>query len=295
MKTVLIQLPVPDPSSAYTRANVPLAAGYLKAYARAQAGRAADEIDIIPQDLADHGGDAAIVEWVLANGYRLVGFTLYLWNRERSLHLAARMKARDSSIIVVVGGPEVSRDVVVPHDSPVDVWVEGEGERVFFELWRNTGRDCRSNALRRGSMLDLSTVPNPYLSGVLAPASGSIIHFERMRGCPGRCAYCHYGKRFSRLRHFPEGMVDDLFALARRSECGEMYFMDPTFNFGGGVADYLRRVARSNSSGIPIHTEARLELVTPELGDLMRKAGIRSVEAGLQSVNPKALAAVLTA
>ena len=292
MKTALIQLPVPDPASTYTRGNVPLAAGYLKAYAAARDQRAAEEIDIIPAELSDHGGDSAVVEWVLEHKYRLIGFTLYLWNIERSLLLARRIKEHDLSIAIVAGGPEVTPEIVVPADSPIDVWVAGEGERVFYELWRGGVKRGRIPLVDR-SPLDLSTVSNPYLSGVLAPPlSGGIILFERMRGCPCRCSYCYYGKQYPVPRYFPRGMVVDLFDFARRCEDIEVYFMDPTFNSGDGVADYLKLVAICNPTGIPIHTEVRLERITPTIGALMRRAGIRSVEVGLQSVNKNALAAV---
>jgi hypothetical protein len=113
-----------------------------------------------------------------------------------------------------------------------------------------------------------------------------------MRGCPGRCAYCHYGKGRRSVRKFPPERVPAIFGLAARHEGTEIYFMDPTFNSRDGLTEHLAWIARSNPTRIPIHAEVRLELIDRTVADALAAAGLQSVEAGLQSVNPKALAAV---
>ncbi len=100
----LLQLPIPDPDPAMAGANVPLAAGYLKA-CLPPARRAA--VSILPRELARHGGDAAILDWLADQEPGLAGFSCYLWNLERSLWLAARLKERVSSARVLFGGPEI--------------------------------------------------------------------------------------------------------------------------------------------------------------------------------------------
>lgn len=54
----------------------------------------------------------------------------------------------------------------------------------------------------------------------------------------------------------------------------------------------MTRLARLNRDRIPLHTETRLEGITPELADLFREAGFESVEVGLQSIHPEVCAGV---
>jgi hypothetical protein len=80
--------------------------------------------------------------------------------------------------------------------------------------------------------------------------------------------------------------------MAQNYNVPELYFMDPSFNVTPQLKTKLERIQHLNTTGIPIHTEIRLEGVTKEIAQLMKKAGFRSVEAGLQSVNEKSLAAI---
>src|SRR5262245_59277233 len=106
VSVLLIQLPVPNNPST----NVPLAAGYLKAYAHSQGLLQRVTIDILPRRLADSAGDALLVETIAARRPDVLGISLYTWNSERSLDIARRVKARLPGLVVVVGGPEVQRD-----------------------------------------------------------------------------------------------------------------------------------------------------------------------------------------
>jgi hypothetical protein len=68
--------------------------------------------------------------------------------------------------------------------------------------------------------------------------------------------------------------------------------MDPNFQTGPDFAGRLRDIAYANHARTAIHTELRLEGITEEIAELLKEAGVASVEAGLQSTNPKALEAV---
>src|SRR6266545_7503540 len=106
LRVLLAQLPVPNNPPT----NVPLAAGYLKAYAQAQGLLEQVDVDILPRALADHAGDALLVEEIVARQPDMLGLSLYTWNSECSLDVAARARARLPGLLVVAGGPEVQRD-----------------------------------------------------------------------------------------------------------------------------------------------------------------------------------------
>src|SRR5690349_15092998 len=80
-RVLLVQLPVPNNPAT----NVPLAAGYLKAYAQAQGLLDRVQIDILPREVADHAGDALLVDAIVAAQPEVLGISLYTWNSERSL------------------------------------------------------------------------------------------------------------------------------------------------------------------------------------------------------------------
>jgi hypothetical protein len=282
----LLQLPIPDPDPAMARANVPLAAGYLKACAPAERQ---GSIHLAPRELANHGGDRLLLDWLLEQEPALAGFSCYLWNLERSLALARRLKEARPGTRIAFGGPEIVQGQPVLDSPAMDACVLGEGEPVFAGLL---------GALRQGGPLprrtqaplaDLAAVPNPYLAGALEAGPKEPLYLETLRGCPHRCSYCFYGKQFPDLRLFPETVLSQAFGLARERRVPEIYLMDPSFTAARGLEERLRRIGELNPTSIPLHTELRLESVTPEVALLLGRAGFRSVEAGLQSTNPEAL------
>ena len=303
LAVALVQLPVPDPDPAASRANVPLAAGYLTASfqaARIATGQggpafsaASADIRVIPRTLANRGGDAAILHWVRSLGPSLIGFSASMWNIQRNLWLAERIKAANPEILVLMGGPEIVAGAAVLDSPFVDSFVVGEGEAVFVEA---IGDVAAGRSLRRvyenTAPLDLALVPDPYLSGAVEREQGDPLHLETMRGCAHHCSYCHYAKALPGLRFFPRERLREIFPWAAARGVPEIYLMDPSFTSTPGWEERLRLIASLNTRGIPLHAEIRLESVTRERAELFREAGFRSVEVGLQSTNARALCAV---
>ena len=290
MKICLIQLPLVDPGHASLEANIPLAGAYLKSYWDNLPPREPVQIDFLPQNLCNFGGESSILAWLKDGAYEICCFTVFMWNQERSLYLAQRIKEKKNSPLIIFGGPEVSEGSPVFRSPFVDVFVSGEGERLFAELIKSHMAGKKLNRLcRETHPLDLSTVPNPYLSGVLQPESGNILHLETMRGCPFSCAYCYYPKSVHEIRFFPEQRIPEFFDYAGKQKAKEIYIMDPSFNSSPRFAERLKQIRKANPEKIPLHTEIRLENLTPLNALLMKEAGFVSVEAGLQTTNPRAL------
>jgi len=284
-----IQLPVPDPRHTYSEGNVPLAAGYLAASLTATGIPAT----ILPREAADHGGDAAVLDWILSEPLEVLGITCFMWNLERSLWLARRVREARPGCRIVLGGVEMVADHPLVANEPVDAVVVGEGEE-FLAAWITAPgvRNPEIQWLCSPPPQDLASLPDPYLEGVLMPRRNAILFVETMRGCPYNCQYCLYSKRQTGLRFFPPRRIEALFRLAREARVSEIYLMDPSFNLTPNLEKRLVNLADWNSTGIPLHSEIRLEAVTPGMAAAMGRAGFHSVEAGLQSTNPAALAEV---
>lgn len=293
MKIVFVQLPVQDPNGDDAIANVPLAAGYLTAYAESQGLLHRSEWRILEADIVDCGSDSSIIEALASSEAEVVAFSLYAWNIERSLFVAGKAKEKLPRARFIAGGPEVVEGMPIMDRSPFSALVQGEGEIPFAEILRDI-RQHRplSKVYKADKLLDLTDLPSPYLAGTLPIVKDAPVHIETMRGCPHRCAYCFYGKNYPTLRRYPAEQAISVIREASRAGCSELYVMDPSFQFGADLEERLVSFAEANTAAIPIHTEMRLDSVTEKLGSLMKSAGIASIEAGLQSINPKALEAV---
>ena len=293
MKVLFVQLPLQDPNGDSAQANIPLAAAYLSAYAESRNLLSRGDWSVLDRGVADFGSDTAIVEAIAASGADLVGFTLYAWNLERSIHVAERSLLAAPRARLVAGGPEVVSGMKIFSRSPFHSLVEGEGEEAFCELLDDIRRSkplakryCASHPL------DLTKLPNPYLAGTLPFEADRPVHLETMRGCPMHCGYCFYGKNSGDLRRHPRAQAIEVVEAAGRAGVRELYLMDPSFHASEDLSGRLVDLARANSGGMSLHAEIRLESVTEEIGRLYAAAGLVSAEVGLQSVNPKALEAV---
>ena len=131
MKIVFVQLPVQEPDWDDSVANVPLAAGYLTAYAESIGLLERSEWSILDQGIADCGSDSAIIETLAAGEPDLVAFSLYAWNLERSLYIAGKAREKLPRARFVAGGPEVVEGMPIMDRSPFHALATGEGELPF--------------------------------------------------------------------------------------------------------------------------------------------------------------------
>ena len=290
MKICLIQLPLVDPHYSSLEANIPLAGAYLKSYWESLDPSKSVQIDFLPQELCNFGGDAAILNQLKTGSYEVFAFTVFMWNLERSLYLAEKIKEKNPKAIILFGGPEISEGSPAFNSPFVDAFVSGEGEHQFASLIKKiNSRKPLPRLCRENTALDLSAIPNPYLSNVLRSHPQSILHLETMRGCPFSCAYCYYPKSIHEIRFFPEERIPPFFDYARKHLSKEIYIMDPSFNSSARFIERLKQIKKANPTKIPLHTEIRLENINAQSAALMQEAGFVSVEAGLQTTNPEAL------
>ncbi|TXT49431.1 MAG: radical SAM domain-containing protein [Spirochaetes bacterium] len=280
MNLIFVQLPVMEPNWEDDAANVPLAAGYLSAYAESQGLLTRQDWEILPKELGEYGSDSALIEYLISRAPDIVAFSLYAWNLERSLFIAGMAREKLPRCRFIAGGPEVVEDMPILDRSPFHALAIGEGEQPFLKMLKDVS-DHRplSRIYKNSALLDLSILPNPYLAGTLAIQKDKPVHIETLRGCPYSCAYCFYGKKYPTIRQFPHENTLELIKRATEAGSSEIYIMDPSFQFGADIGQRLKDISRTNT-------------VDEALGSLMKSAGIASIEAGLQSVNPKALEAV---
>lgn len=306
-RLVLVQLPVPQPAALSSSGNVPLAAGALGVAARRAGLDARLEIDVLPPSATDVLGDVQLADAIVARRPTWVGWSLYLWNSERSLHVASLVKARLEDVRILVGGPEVAPDNgwILEHPA-VDIAVTGEAEETFLALFDRLldGKDADDVpgiGVRRGDAairlsepappdFPLARYPSPYLEDVIPVDPARSTYVETVRGCRSHCTFCFYPRSSANLRSLPlddvRGLVEGLAARGAR----EVVFLDPTFNHRSGFEDLLDVLRAANADRkLDFFGEVRAEGLTDDHARALREAGFGRVEIGLQSVSDRTL------
>jgi radical SAM superfamily enzyme YgiQ (UPF0313 family) len=309
---LLVQLPIPPLGPAPIRGNVPLAGAYLKLFAE-QRGLGHDyAIDVLPAPLANTLGDHALAAELARREPWMVGFTCYLWNIERTLWIARRLKQLRPGVRIVLGGPEITADNAWLLDTPdYDFAVVGEGEQTFANLLLALldeeippipiaglyvpspapprFRPERAPAFRT-PMPDLNRLGSPYLAGILDAADEQMMLLETTRGCVFKCKFCYYPKSYDKQYYLSKEQV--LAGLRHASERGarEVFLLDPTLNQRKDFADFLRTLAEGNPGDrFTYFGELRGEGINEDTARLLREANFTEVEVGLQSIEPETM------
>jgi hypothetical protein len=121
--------------------------------------------------------------------------------------------------------------------------------------------------------------------------ASSIIGIETQRGCAYHCGYCNYPKDSKAIRYFAAQRIMRELNLILAAQPRQLYLMDPMFNSDKNRAkDMLRHIAgKNNTHKTLINTEMLIDTMDEELFDLARKAGVKTIEVGIQSFNARAI------
>lgn len=204
-------------NNSFSQANyLPLSAGLLQAYAQAQSRRKQELRFLLPL-FARQTVEASVQHLLQAD---VVGFSTYVWNIRLTLAIAAELKRRKPSMLVVFGGPQVPDrpEAFLQEHRFIDLAVHGEGEVVFTQIldgmrgadwsvedwgelsgvtyWKDGVLTHQPKASR---LRDLSQIPSPFLGGVFDPLMEAypgqqwLGLWETNRGCPFSCTFCDWG------------------------------------------------------------------------------------------------------
>lgn len=303
----LVQLPVPPPAALAATGNVPLAAGALGVSARVHGLDKKLSIEVLEPGLTDSLGDALLADRIARDEPAFVGFSLYLWNVERSLHLCREVKRRSPHTRILVGGPEVSADnPFVLAQRGFDLAVTGEAEESFAQLMHALleGKDpagLANVAVRKplgltpfgpscNASFPLSTYPSPYLEGLVPIDPRRSTYVETVRGCRSHCTFCFYPRSSSVLRTLDVDQSAAMVSRLREGGAREVVFLDPTFNHRPQFEELVEALAQVNPDrALTFFGEVRAEGLREEHAASLQRAGFDRLEIGLQSVNMQTL------
>lgn len=213
----------------------------------------------------------------------VVGLSVYVWNIQRSLALAAALKRRKPQIRILLGGPQVpdrAEDFLRAHPQ-VDLCFHGPGEDsflAFLEQWPF----FEPEALAGVSWLDaagrfhtrpqapwrrdLSQAASPYLMGcldpllALYPRESWIAPWETNRGCPFSCAFCDWGSATgSQVLRFPLPRLEAEMAWFGARRIASLFCCDANFGLlprDESLIESLIQVHRQTGFPRDIHTQS---------------------------------------
>lgn len=241
-----------------------------------------------------------ILEQISAAQADLVAFSVYLWNRQLTLKLAAALKQQVNAPLIVAGGPEASADAdSLLAGNHLDALACGEGEIAFAQLVDQLSQEktpgkiegiCypQQPACAPSAALRVDALPSPWLNGVLKPVAGGVL-WEVARGCPFDCSFCYDAKGIAGVRPFPFARLAAELDMFNQADVSQVWVLDSTFNAPASRGHRLLQLLLERAPQLHYHLEAKAEFIDRQTIALLQKLSC-SVQLGLQSTNPEVLA-----
>lgn len=194
--------------------TLPLAAGYLQAYAQQDPVIAREYTFTIHAPAATSPVTELLAQLLDADS-DVYAMSCYLWNMRRMKEVLDELVRRRPDAHFILGGPQVMNHATeyVPQEWQNVLVCNGEGEPTFSALLRELARpgiDERPDFHRvpgvtfwsDGQLVttekptrikELDEIPSPFAAGVFDGKDYAFAVVETNRGCPFRCSYCYWG------------------------------------------------------------------------------------------------------
>jgi radical SAM superfamily enzyme YgiQ (UPF0313 family) len=230
-----------------------------------------------------------IVEVLMAQVPKIVGFGVYIWNVTQTTEVVAILKRLRPDVIVILGGPEVSYETENQAIVQLaDYVVTGEADLAFSGLCQDLLSGCRPNVkVIAADLPDLSRVKMPYALYSDEDVSHRVIYVEASRGCPFTCEFCLSSLEVP-VRQFPlEALLEALSQLLDRG-VRQFKFVDRTFNLNlNSSRTILEFFLKRMSPGLFVHFEMIPDRLPEGLREIIAKfpPGSLQFEVGVQTFN----------
>ncbi|MCM3090281.1 MULTISPECIES: B12-binding domain-containing radical SAM protein [unclassified Cytobacillus] len=280
----------------YIHTNI--AIRYLKAYAQ-------PDFDVELAEYTIKDPIMNIVTDLIRKKPEVIGFSCYIWNIEETIKVIKMIKKIDSSIHIVVGGPEVTYDVSdwMNNVNEFDYIVIGEGEETFKQLLHELkgsmnmenvhGLAFRENDQVRinpqRNKLDLRDLPSPFRFEEDIPhLSKRVTYIETSRGCPFSCQFCLSSIEVG-VRYFDREKIKEDIRYLMKNGAKTLKFVDRTFNISRSYAlEMFQFLIDEHLPGTVFQFEITADIMRPEVIEFLNKeapAGLFRFEIGVQSTN----------
>ncbi len=214
----------------------------------------------------------------------VLGVSIYIWNRGKSLELIERLQKQMPLLKIVLGGPEVSFEKENSLPYPV---ISGEGESKWLEFLELTGKQeiPSQEVLTRWRTFgtDLPELTPPYIKEDFPNLKNRIVYFETSRGCPYLCSFC-LSARDKTVRYFDEETIQSQIKELIAAGIQKIKFVDRTFNL---KPERMKKMMQwlSQFEKKEFHFEVVGDILTSDILDFLATvpSGMFQFEIGIQT------------
>jgi radical SAM superfamily enzyme YgiQ (UPF0313 family) len=241
-----------------------------------------------------------IVEKLLAQQPRLIGFGIYIWNVEETTRVVAMLKRVAPEVVIVLGGPEVSHEsaeqaIVQLADYLVTGWGDVTFPKLCGEILNGPKPLMKVHA---GVQPPMAEIKMPYSLYSDHDIAHRTLYVEASRGCPFKCEFCLSALDKTAWPFALDTFLGELESLHARG-ARLFKFVDRTFNLNIKTSlkimqFFLDKLAANPDDPVYAH----FELVPDHLPDALKEGiakfppGALQFEIGIQSFNPAVQALV---
>ena len=236
-----------------------------------------------------------IVEKLLAQAPRIIGFGIYIWNVEETTRVVAMLKRVAPQVAIVLGGPEVSHESAEQQIVQLaDYLVTGWGDVTFPKLCGEILNGPKPlMKVHAGVQPPMAEIKMPYSLYSDHDIKHRTLYVEASRGCPFKCEFCLSALDKTAWPFALDTFLGELEALHARG-ARLFKFVDRTFNLNIKTSLKIMQFFLDKLEANPDDpVYAHFELVPDHLPDAL-KAGIAKFppgalqfEIGIQSFNPE--------
>ena len=263
-------------------------------YLKANLGDLKEDCKIIEFEINDRVQD--IAEILLRDNPTILGLGIYIWNVKQSLELVKLLKKVAPSLVIILGGPEVSYE---SSDQEIvkyaDFTITGEADQAFREVCSKIlAGQLPDSKIIYSKLPKLEEISLPYEFYTEKDCDHRIVYVEASRGCPFTCEFC-----LSSL-DIPVRQFDiDVFLSAMESllEKGvtQFKFVDRTFNLNIRISKRIMEFfLERHRPGLFLHFEMIPDRLPEALKESIMKfpKGALQFEVGIQTFNPEVSALI---